>query len=589
MQTQLRENVEKVEQDLYGKVEGLQEELKDRIQGMETTFNQNENKWNDLEQNFGLEMEAKKQGLYEKIDEKNQEIEGFVQTKFQDWNDTENKINVHLENQKEIVTQDFFQYQENFNQKTKQFKDVIEKELQQGYKFLEENRQDLIIKFSTERDCVRKELGNVAKDFAKAREEVHALAEISEQKLFEEIRIRIQDEMKYLDQDISSGIEEMKQRISDGTGNIEKIAESLNDRCEHIEHGLLAKIEESEGFYTELFGDLRSKQEGLIKLDEEWKQGFEDLKVKLEDDMGHAIERWHENSDKNFNQEIADGRLRYKEGLDQVVVDLNQSVDLSIDKLGNLETILDGYRDGLEDRKRDQDLYIESYISGWTTEFETEKVTFIQKDFDVDMEENQMADAITEFAENDNEGQGENPGLSDDSELKDMILKLTTERDELEDRYLRKQADFENYRKRMTKEKQDAIQYANTELMRLLLDVLDNLERAKEASCNESVDIETVKKGVELISQTLYSTLSSRGLSRIEALGKAFDPGCHQAISSIEDSNVSESTITEEYQSGYCLFDRVLRPTMVRVSVPLAKSAQNGILEGVSENKDNEI
>ena len=84
-------------------------------------------------------------------------------------------------------------------------------------------------------------------------------------------------------------------------------------------------------------------------------------------------------------------------------------------------------------------------------------------------------------------------------ELKQVISKLAADKADLEDRYLRKHADFENYRKRMTKEKAEAIQYANTDLMRDLVNVLDNLQRAQEASLLENADLETVRKGVQLI------------------------------------------------------------------------------------------
>ncbi len=155
-------------------------------------------------------------------------------------------------------------------------------------------------------------------------------------------------------------------------------------------------------------------------------------------------------------------------------------------------------------------------------------------------------------------------------DLQQVVAKIAAEKAELEDKYLRKHADFENYRKRMAKEKTEAIQYANTELMKDLLEVLDNLQRAQEASHDENADMESVRNGVDLIAQTLFSTLNKSGLQRMETMGKEFDPQLHQAIANTEDENVQAPTVIEEYQAGYMLFDRVLRPAMVRVAMPLA-------------------
>ena len=166
------------------------------------------------------------------------------------------------------------------------------------------------------------------------------------------------------------------------------------------------------------------------------------------------------------------------------------------------------------------------------------------------------------------EAQGMEELSSED--LQQVVAKIAAEKAELEDKYLRKHADFENYRKRMAKEKTEAIQYANTELMKDLLEVLDNLQRAQEASHDENADMESVRNGVDLIVQNLFSTLNKSGLQRMEVLDKEFDPQLHQAIANSEDENIEIPTVVEEYQAGYTLFDRVLRPAMVRVAMPPA-------------------
>lgn len=172
-------------------------------------------------------------------------------------------------------------------------------------------------------------------------------------------------------------------------------------------------------------------------------------------------------------------------------------------------------------------------------------------------------------------------------DLRQVVAKIAAEKAELEDRYLRKHADFENYRKRMTKEKAEAAQYANADLMKELLDVLDNLQRAQESSHSENADMEAVCKGVDLIAQTLFSTLNSRGLQRMETVGKEFDPQLHQAIANSGDEDVEIPIVVEEYQAGYTLFDRVLRPAMVRVAMP--KVQCTGKEQVLSADKEQEL
>ena len=96
------------------------------------------------------------------------------------------------------------------------------------------------------------------------------------------------------------------------------------------------------------------------------------------------------------------------------------------------------------------------------------------------------------------------------------------------------------------------------------------MQRAQEASLLENADLETVRKGVQLIGETLYGALSNKGLIKMEALGVEFNPEQHQAIANTEDETVNVPTVAEEYQAGYILYERVLRPAMVRVAMPKA-------------------
>ncbi len=140
---------------------------------------------------------------------------------------------------------------------------------------------------------------------------------------------------------------------------------------------------------------------------------------------------------------------------------------------------------------------------------------------------------------------------------------LKDERDSLYDRLLRKQAEFENYRKRVEKEKAEYAQFASSELMREILGSLDSFELALR---NASGD-ENVLRGFELIYKQLQDTLSRFGLKIIEAKGQKFDPNFHQAVSTEVNDAVEENTVTQELRRGYLLNGRLLRPAMVSVSV----------------------
>ena len=139
---------------------------------------------------------------------------------------------------------------------------------------------------------------------------------------------------------------------------------------------------------------------------------------------------------------------------------------------------------------------------------------------------------------------------------------LRQERDELYDRLLRKQAEFENYKKRVEKEKSDFVQFASAELMKELLNALDSFELALR---NAKTDAQTLH-GFELIYKQLLDTMGRFGLKPIEAKGKIFDPHYHQAVSTTPTDEVEENTVLEEMRKGYLLNGRLLRPAMVSVA-----------------------
>jgi molecular chaperone GrpE len=139
--------------------------------------------------------------------------------------------------------------------------------------------------------------------------------------------------------------------------------------------------------------------------------------------------------------------------------------------------------------------------------------------------------------------------------------RLKEENTQLFSRLQRLQADFDNYRKRVKTEKQDWAAQAVCDLMRELLPVIDNLERAKEAKGT----VDALAEGVDLVYRQLLSVLEKQGLSVIEACDTEFDPNCHHAIMQVE-CDLPENTVAEELQKGYRLQERVLRPSMVKVA-----------------------
>ncbi|MDW7650116.1 MAG: nucleotide exchange factor GrpE [Bacillota bacterium] len=152
-------------------------------------------------------------------------------------------------------------------------------------------------------------------------------------------------------------------------------------------------------------------------------------------------------------------------------------------------------------------------------------------------------------------------GPKQDESANDELAGLKEENAQLFSRLQRLQADFDNYRKRMKTEKQDWATQAICDLVRELLPVIDNLERAKEAKGSA----EALAEGVDLVYRQFLTALEKQGLSVIEACDTEFDPNCHHAIMQVECDR-PENTVVEELQKGYKLQERVLRPSMVKVA-----------------------
>ncbi len=139
--------------------------------------------------------------------------------------------------------------------------------------------------------------------------------------------------------------------------------------------------------------------------------------------------------------------------------------------------------------------------------------------------------------------------------------------DENWERLLRTTADFDNFKKRAARERQDAIKFANESLIQKLIPVLDNFEVATAAAQNSSADgLKSLQDGVNMIQSQLRSALVENGLEEVDATGKPFDPNLHEAVSQQESADVPEGHVLQQLRKGYKLRERLLRPATVIVS-----------------------
>ena len=149
--------------------------------------------------------------------------------------------------------------------------------------------------------------------------------------------------------------------------------------------------------------------------------------------------------------------------------------------------------------------------------------------------------------------------------LSHQLLEKNEELHALNDKYLRLAAEFDNYKRRVQRDQSDTIRFANERLFKDLLPTLDNLERALQSG-HEQALIEGLLEGVELTYKHFLDTLQKMGMKQIASVGELFDPAKHQAVGQVESLTVPENVIVDEYQKGYFLHDRILRPAMVTVA-----------------------
>jgi len=148
----------------------------------------------------------------------------------------------------------------------------------------------------------------------------------------------------------------------------------------------------------------------------------------------------------------------------------------------------------------------------------------------------------------------------------DEVCILKSELEKVNNQYLRLAADFDNYRKRQAQERESLLKYGGDESLKKMIDVLDNVDRAKKSVENID-DVNTVKESYDVLFKQIWDVLSRMGLEEIGAEGQEFDPNLHEAVMQMPTSEHPENSIVAVMQKGYKLADKVLRPALVSVAV----------------------
>ena len=148
----------------------------------------------------------------------------------------------------------------------------------------------------------------------------------------------------------------------------------------------------------------------------------------------------------------------------------------------------------------------------------------------------------------------------------DEYQRLLSEVAEYKDKHIRLLAEFENARKRMERDKNEFIKYANEALIAQFLDILDDLERTVQAAQEKHQDYESFLKGIEMVMNRVYDILKKSGVKLMDIKGKMFDPHCHEPLLQEDHKEIPEGTVLEELQKGYFYHDRVIRTAKVKLA-----------------------
>ena len=199
-----------------------------------------------------------------------------------------------------------------------------------------------------------------------------------------------------------------------------------------------------------------------------------------------------------------------------------------------------------------------------TTEERVEEVQAESTDDSI-ASEAEISEGYSDSAVDEDSNSEAAPSAEEFALLEEELNRVIAENEERSDRMLRTIADYENSKKRAEREKAEFFKYAVEGVIKDIILVVDSIERGIE-SAKESKDFESLNEGIQLIHKQLGELLKKRDVTVIQAQGELFDPNLHEAVMHIESEDVQENAVIEEFQRGYLLHDRVIRPSMVSVS-----------------------
>ena len=177
--------------------------------------------------------------------------------------------------------------------------------------------------------------------------------------------------------------------------------------------------------------------------------------------------------------------------------------------------------------------------------------------------------------------------ISEESALHKELNSKMEEYQLLNDKYLRLAAEFENYKRRSHREQSDTVRFGNEKILKDLLPTIDNLERAIQCGQEQTNNHEGLLQGIELTHKQFVDTLTKLGVSQISSVGERFDPAKHQAVANVESATIPENHVVDEYQKGYFLHERILRPSMVTVATARPENSTPDENESAALRKEN--
>ncbi len=205
-------------------------------------------------------------------------------------------------------------------------------------------------------------------------------------------------------------------------------------------------------------------------------------------------------------------------------------------------------------------------------------VTNVDPDLEAVIDE--AVEAVEAVARRRDEGGGNGAAAGAGGDAEQLQIEVSM----LQDRLLRTLADFDNFRKRVERERVEERRYSVVEPLREILGIVDNLERALAADGG----LEDLRTGVEMILKQMEDFLRHSGAQPVEAVDQPFDPSVHEAVSRVEDPEVEVAMVIDEMQRGYTVHERLLRPAIVRVAVPVEKEPDESADEAGDDQSGNE-